>query len=55
LQSGATFAGICNGLNQWLWGMMSDTAAFFSVESSRRKKVIDSLMGDFNGIIVSDR
>lgn len=44
-----------DGVNQWLWGMMSETAAFFSVEASRGKKVIDSLMGDFNGIIVSDR
>lgn len=44
-----------DGVNQWLWGIMSDKAAFFSVETSRGKKVIDSLMGDFNGIIVSDR
>lgn len=44
-----------DGLNQWLWGMMSKTAAFFSVETSRGKKVIDSLMGDFDGIIISDR
>lgn len=44
-----------DGLNQWLWGMMSNMAAFFSIESSRGKKVIDSLMGDFNGFVISDR
>jgi transposase len=44
-----------DGVNQWLWGMMSQSTAFFSVEPSRGKKVIDSLMGDFDGILVSDR
>lgn len=44
-----------DGVNQWLWGMMSESAAFFSVEPSRGKKVIGSLMGDFDGILVSDR
>lgn len=44
-----------DGLNQWLWGIMSSKAAFFSVEASRGKKVIASLMEDFNGIIISDR
>jgi transposase len=44
-----------DGLNQWLWGMMSSNAAFFSVEPSRGKKVIARLMDEFNGFIVSDR
>ncbi len=34
---------------------MSPKAAFFSVESSRGKKVIAKLMEEFNGFIISDR
>lgn len=44
-----------DGLNQWLWGMMSQKAAFFSVEPSRGKKVIAKLMDEYNGFIISDR
>ncbi|HAT9777370.1 TPA: IS66 family transposase [Legionella pneumophila subsp. pneumophila] len=44
-----------DGLNQWLWGMISEKAAFFSVEPSRGKKVIARFMEDFNGFIISDR
>jgi len=44
-----------DGIKQWLLGVMSANAAFFSVEQSRGKKVIKSLMGDFDGFITSDR
>jgi transposase len=44
-----------DGLSQWLWGVMSAQAAFFSVEKSRGKKVIAQLMDDFNQIVTSDR
>ena len=44
-----------DGLSQWLWGVMSKEVAFFSVEKSRGKKVIQHLMGDFNQIMTSDR
>ncbi|KTD37258.1 IS66 family transposase [Legionella oakridgensis] len=44
-----------DGTSQWLWGIMSATTAFFSIEKSRGKKVICALMGDFNNIVTSDR
>lgn len=36
-----------DGMNQWLWGMISESAVFFSIEPSRGKKVIDSLKGTY--------
>ena len=44
-----------DGKNQWMWGFVSHTAAFFSIQASRGKKVLDAMMGDFKNIIVSDR
>ncbi|MGX6643087.1 IS66 family transposase [Legionella pneumophila] len=44
-----------DGTTQWLWGMMSPKAAFFSIETSRGKKVIHRLMEGFEHIIISDR
>lgn len=44
-----------DGMSQWLWGIMSRQAAFFSVEKSRGKKIIIQLMGDYNQILTSDR
>jgi transposase len=44
-----------DGKNQWLWGLASSTAAFFSIQSSRGKKVLESLAGDFSNIVISDR
>ena len=44
-----------DGMSQWLWGIMSHQAAFFSVEKSRGKKIIIQLMGDYNQILTSDR
>jgi transposase len=43
------------GKNQWMWGFISDTAAYFTIQASRGKKVLHSLMGDFKQIIISDR
>jgi transposase len=44
-----------DGKNQWMWGFISQKAAFFSIQASRGKKVLGSLMGDFKNIVVSDR
>jgi transposase len=44
-----------DGKNQWMWGFISQRAAFFSIQASRGKKVLRSLMGDFKNILVSDR
>lgn len=44
-----------DGKKQWLWGFMSNTAAFFSIHASRGKKVLRAMLGDFKNIVVSDR
>ena len=44
-----------DGKSQWLWGIMSPKAAFFSIENSRGKKVIHRLMEGYENIIISDR
>jgi len=44
-----------DGKKQWMWGFVSSTAAYFSVQASRGKKVLKALIGDFNNILVSDR
>jgi len=44
-----------DGKKHWLWGFISDKAAFFSIHASRGKKVLRLLMGDFKNIVVSDR
>jgi transposase len=44
-----------DGKNQWMWGFISNTAAFFSIHASRGKKVLRGMMYDFKGIIISDR
>ena len=44
-----------DGKNQWMWGFISSTAAYFSIHASRGKKVLRSIMGDFRNIIISDR
>ena len=44
-----------DGSNQWLWAFISKTAAFFSIQASRGKKVLSAMMGDFKHIVVSDR
>jgi transposase len=44
-----------DGTSQWLWGVMSPLAAFFSIENSRGKKIIHRLMEGYENIIISDR
>lgn len=44
-----------DGKNHWMWGFISNTAAFFSIHASRGKKVLRSMMGDFKHILISDR
>jgi transposase len=44
-----------DGKKQWMWGFVSSTAAYFSIQASRGKKVLKSLIGDFNNILISDR
>ncbi len=44
-----------DGRKEWLWGMMSSTAAFFMVCRSRGKKALMMLAGDYKGSVISDR
>jgi len=44
-----------DGKNQWVWGIFSSTVAFFSIATSRGKKVLKDLMGDFQAVVISDR
>jgi len=44
-----------DGKREWPWGFISSTAAHFSIHSSRGKKVLRQMMGDFENIIISDR
>ncbi|CAL7962677.1 transposase [Gammaproteobacteria bacterium] len=44
-----------DGKKQWLWGLVTSSTAFFSVQPSRGKKVLDFLVGDFTNIVISDR
>lgn len=44
-----------DGKREWLWGVMSLTMAFFSIVGSRGKKALQSLAGDFENIVISDR
>jgi len=44
-----------DGKKHWLWGLMSPSAAYFSIQASRGKKVLRRLLGDFTQILISDR
>jgi transposase len=39
---------------QWLWGMASDTAAFYMLHPHRSKEALAALIDDWAGILVSD-
>lgn len=40
----------------WLWGFITGTFAFFTIQASRSSKVIKQVLGDlFDGIIICDR
>ncbi len=44
-----------DGKSQWLWGIVSMAAGYFSIEASRGKKVLKVMLADFKNTIVSDR
>jgi len=44
-----------DGKKQWMWSVASSTIAFFSIMSSRGKKVLKSLIGDYRYVVTSDR
>jgi len=44
-----------DGKSQWLWGIVSATAAFFTIDPSRGKNILNALVGDYNNIVISDR
>lgn len=43
------------GRKMWLWMMATASVAVFLIRPSRSKKVAKELLGDFDGILVSDR
>lgn len=43
------------GERMWLWTALSTTAACFAIDRSRARRVAEELLGDFAGILVSDR
>lgn len=44
-----------SGKKEWMWAMCSTVAVHFAILASRGKKAMRSLMGDYEGIIISDR
>jgi transposase len=44
-----------DGKRQWMWVFVSSTYAFFSIKSSRGKKILKFFIGDFKNIVISDR
>jgi transposase len=43
------------GQRMWLWAALSATAACFVIDETRARSVARDLLGDFDGILVSDR
>jgi transposase len=43
------------GQRIWLWAALSATAACFQIDETRARSVARDLLGDFDGILVSDR
>jgi transposase len=43
-----------HGVLGWLWVMVNNTVAFFSVKTSRSKAAFEELIGHWAGILVSD-
>lgn len=43
------------GQRMWLWAALSATAACFVIDETRARSVAQDLLGDFDGILVSDR
>jgi len=43
------------GQRMWLWAALSATAACFRIDETRARSVAKDLLGDFDGILISDR
>ena len=43
------------GQRMWLWAALSATAACFVIDQTRARSVARDLLGDFDGILISDR
>ncbi len=43
------------GQRMWLWAALSATAACFQIDETRARSVAQDLLGDFDGILISDR
>lgn len=43
------------GQRMWLWTALSASAACFQIDPTRARTVLEDLLGDFQGILVSDR
>jgi len=43
------------GQRMWLWAALSATAACFVIDQTRARTVAQDLLGDFDGILISDR
>jgi transposase len=43
------------GQRMWLWSALSATAACYRIDPSRARQVAQDLLGEFDGILVSDR
>jgi len=43
------------GQRMWLWAALSATAACFVIDETRARSVAKDLLGDFDGILISDR
>jgi transposase len=44
-----------NGKKEWMWCVCSTIAVHFAILASRGKKAMQSLMGDYEGILITDR
>jgi transposase len=44
-----------DGVNHWLWTMLSDSATVYHIDKSRGQKVTDKLLGEhYSGTLISD-
>jgi transposase len=44
-----------NGKKEWMWAVCSTVAVHFAILASRGKKAMRTLMGDYEGIVITDR
>ena len=43
------------GQRMWLWAALSATAACYRIDATRARSVAEDLLGEFDGILISDR